>query len=217
MRQRKYRALISSKKCLPVRISITSVTDLSFLDPINHQTCRNILNHCLTPGIIDAYLSLIRHDSVRSTFIFPCHFYSILNEVGPAEASNYVATEKDLFGHSLLLIPVHRYNHWSLIIIDLENQKFQHFDSFPPNRQLQEQILSFFRRETSQRGIIDTCLSEFDRTVPALPRQMNGVDSGVFCCEFARLTLLNRDYGFSAKDVSGIRLKIRAEIQKSTR
>ena len=147
-------------------------------------------NNYLNDKIIDEYLQLVRQrnliDGLKKVYPLTTHATSWLEE-------NYDRNfpivsrwfKEDIMDMDMLLVPVHKANHWSLVVVDLSKEVLSYYDSIYGNR----------KRANAPR-IIKKFLEHYWRTkgkviklkvkiIESAPLQGNGYDCGVFVCQNA--------------------------------
>ena len=98
-------------------------------------------------------------------------------------------------------MPILENSHWTLVSIDILNQRINYYDSYYKNPSLQccELIRNFIRHEHQRLNHLFDETSWKINLVKNLPRQLNTYDCGVFSCVYA--DYLSRDQPFNFDQV----------------
>ena len=158
-------------------------------------------------------------------FVFSTFFYTALTT---QRRYNYARVRKwtksvDVFRYDKLLVPVNLGVHWCLAVVALRERQFEYYDS------LQDP-----RRESADQRLCVACLRQWladewadkrpagvprpdvaawrDVMHPAIPRQQNGHDCGVFACTFAECITRGARFDFDQRDMKTVRALMVYEI-----
>ncbi|CAL2047899.1 unnamed protein product [Caenorhabditis brenneri] len=176
----------------------------------------------LNDNIINFYLQLICHRSLQNpeypkTFALNTYFYGNLTEKGYASVRRWTK-KTDLFSYDLILVPVHKLDHWSLAVVDLAKKKIDLFDSkydrdMEVLRTLKEYIVEEYEHKKMKQ--FDFTAWEF-RQITERPRQSddNNSDCGVFLCQYAQCISLRKTPLFSEEDMPNLRKLMVYQILK---
>lgn len=196
-------------------------------DPLTKKdllTCYS-RNTWLNDEIINSYLALIidylrrstgnagRHDKPRF-HAFNSFFFSNLRDKGYQSVRRWATRAKiggqDLLNVDTVFVPVHNADHWTLIVVKPIARTIEHFDSLGSISQRHVATI-----KTWLQGELGGLYAEDEWTVlpSASPRQMNGVDCGVFLLSTAKAVALGLDpQCYGASDIATFRAKIVAEL-----
>ena len=173
----------------------------------------------LNDKIIDQYLLLIkqRHENdpnLPSVSVQSVYFYHKIDrlglEQGMEETSRWIKddiTEKDVF-----LIPIHKRDHWSLVGVDMKTRTIHYFDSIKGSRSTAKApgvIKTYLEKYCKDKGKAETYTVKRRQDVPL---QTNGVDCGVFVCQYAERFARKAHMNFSQEDMVVTRMKMSHEI-----
>ena len=147
---------------------------------------RNFLND----KVIDEYLQLVRlrnvSEELPKVYPFTTHAFSWLEDDYERNFPNVMRwCKEDLTEMEILLIPIHKADHWSLVVVDVRKEKLSYYDSIIGNRRRSNApkvMKKFVEQYWKHKGkniklkviIVDTA-----------PVQRNGYDCGVFVCQNA--------------------------------
>lgn len=177
----------------------------------------------LTDPIISFYLFMIEERSETSSrypsvYAFNTYFFTDLEEHDQSnqiESSFSSVTFSDLFAKQIILIPVYKPDHWTLIVLNLEESSINFYDSsrlYDGHTEM-ALILRFMKIvhlkqrkvEMSQRFLIQTAIEPF-------PRQENNSDCGVFICQYSEHISRNATMQFTQEDMQWYRRTMIYEI-----
>ena len=147
---------------------------------------RNYLND----KVIDEYFSLIQQrnqcDDLPKVYPLTTHAFSWLDGDYESHFSKVMSwCNEDLTGMEMLLIPIHKADHWSLVVVDVRRETLSYYDSIGGNRRRSNApkvMRKFVEQYWRHKGkniklkviVVDTA-----------PLQRNGYDCGVFVCQNA--------------------------------
>lgn len=159
---------------------------------------------------------------------FNSFFYTKLSGDGGTGGYNYKNVSRwlkrskaDIAALDKIVLPVHvGHNHWCLAVINLQQRRFEYYDSLGGSN---PECLRFLRRyvvdELTAQSVggaakakelaVDSWL---DLTVKGIPQQNNGSDCGVFTMIFANYLAENRPFDFTFRDMPYFRRRIALEI-----
>ncbi len=113
-----------------------------------------------------------------------------------------------------IIVPVHQGLHWVTAVIDLENRRFQFLDSLGARdeaclaalaRWLRDEFMD--KRKEAREDVL-----AWPREFPAVPRQLNGCDCGIFALLFADHAARGAPMRFTQADMLDFRVKLCADI-----
>ena len=175
---------------------------------------RNYLND----KIIDEYLQLIRQRNISDELpkIYPLttHAFSWLEVDYERNFSKVMSwcSPEDLTEMEMLLIPIHKADHWSLVVVDIRKQTLSYYDSIGGNRRRSNapRVMKRFVEQYWQHKGKKIQLKV--KIVDNAPLQMNGYDCGVFVCQNAEK--LSRDAIVSTRqqDMPNARIEMIKDI-----
>jgi sentrin-specific protease 1 len=168
-------------------------------------------NNTVEPGTLRVIESGYSYASVKM-------YTSVASRVKPR------ATQVDVFGQDLLLIPInYPGSHWALMVLDMKNKVTTYYDSLGaphPGHAISAKLLRWLRDEWREKkgGELETSGWEV-RTAPStLPRQTNGFDCGVFMCvymDFLAAGHVPTVSDFTQEDMPMFRNRIAASLLQS--
>lgn len=197
-----------------------------------HIRCSDILrlnsNQLLNDNLVDFYLNLLCYKKSEkseikyfsmSSFYFTSYFDSIKNPSIQKlkETSNWLSN-KSLFDYALILVPICHKMHWSLLTIDPKANTLRHYDSNQSNclketKLFFDHCLDLINNESKKSSKIFTRKNWKCESLSGIPQQTNGVDCGVFLCQYAKLILESSNFDFNQSQIPKIRLEMEAEIK----
>merc|ERR1712059_56864 len=148
---------------------------------------------------------------------FSTFFYPKLMESGHSGVKRW--TKKvDVFGHSLLLVPVHLGMHWCLATVDLREKTINYYDSMGGNNsRCLKAIEKYLEAEHLAKKSAPLDMSNWTKQiVKDIPHQMNGSDCGMFACKFAEYLSRRAEITFSQSDMPYFRKRMTWEIVSNT-
>ncbi|XP_003742064.1 uncharacterized protein LOC100907563, partial [Galendromus occidentalis] len=169
----------------------------------------------LNDVIINVYLNLIVERSRTSShlpriYAFNTFFLKLYMSDMGYEAVRQWTRGDDIFGHDMLLVPVHSRMHWSMIVVDLRQKRIEHMDSMNGrNEECLEALLEYLAHELADKKKCRFDCHQWTREyVQNLPQQENGYDCGVFALKFADYGALRARINFSQKDMPYFRRRM---------
>nr|XP_019814019.1 PREDICTED: sentrin-specific protease 2 isoform X3 [Bos indicus] len=154
------------------------------------QTLRNY--HWLNDEVINFYMNLLVERNKRqgypALYAFSTFFYPKLKS-GGYQAVKRWTKGVSLFEQELILVPIHRKVHWSLVAIDLRKRCLKYLDSMgQKGHRICEILLQYLQDESKTKRNIDLNLLEwthYSMKPQEIPQQLNGSDCGMFTCKYA--------------------------------
>ena len=185
-------------------------------------------NNWLNDEVINEFLKLVNNlDS--EAFIFTSFFHTAFREGGFKRVKNYYR-KYNLLNYRELYIPVHKNNHWFLII--LNGTELVAIDPFnyPQSNAKEKKILLEKNKKAHLRGLIQlektyfkplfasrnkhfTPLSLRVRVPPEIPAQNNSWDCGVFLATIVKYMVLKKTFDFETKSMIDIRKAMKTELE----
>ena len=176
---------------------------------------RNYLND----RIIDQYLKHIEErnqtdSNLPKVYASTTFLYTKLElrgiDDGMKETRNWF--QEDLRENKLIFFPIHKLNHWSLIVVDTATKVINYLDSLEGSRinsSAPRTIKTFMERYYRERGEETVFKIKIRQDAPL---QENGVDCGVFVCQYAERTARSSPLNFRQSDLRGAREKMTEEL-----
>ena len=176
----------------------------------------------LNDKIIDEYLTLIQQRNTDDQTLpkiatFTVFLYQKLERLGLEEG--YRDTEawikEDIRNKDLIFFPIHKNHHWSLIVVDTKGKTVQYLDSIRGSRKVSSApriIKKYIEKYYKEKGEAATFKIIIREDIPC---QTNGVDCGVFLCQYAERLARQAPIDFRQEDMAEIRAKMAEELLKS--
>ena len=176
---------------------------------------RNYLND----AIINQYLGLVelrnsKDPGMPSLYTFSTFLYLKLDkfglEEGMRQTGNWV--QKDLREKELVMFPVHKSDHWTLVVVDMRTRTVHYLDSIRGSRRTSAAprlIKGYMEAYCKAAGEAMTFKVKIRDDAPV---QTNGVDCGVFVCQCAERMARGSSLNFSQADLVGTRERMREEL-----
>jgi len=170
------------------------------------QTLKNY--HWLNDEVINFYMNLLVERNKKQGYpalhAFSTFFYPKLKS-GGYQAVKRWTKGVNLFEQELILVPIHRKVHWSLVVIDLRKRCLKYLDSMgQKGHRICEILLQYLQDESKTKRNIDLNLLEwthYSMKPHEIPQQLNGSDCGMFTCKYA--DYISRDKPITFTQVSG--------------
>ena len=186
---------------------------------IERHDLRSLYNqNYLNDTIIDEYFLKIQNRSRitgdLSVAVLTIYFYQRFDRLDFMEA--FMQTEswikEDLRMKDMILIPVHKSSHFTLVHIDTKKRLLSYFDPLKESRyssaapgRMKRFIEEYYRR----KGEAVTFKVKIRDNIPT---QTNGVDCGVFVSHYAERISRNAELRFSQANMQSFRIKMMWEI-----
>ena len=162
-------------------------------------------------------------------FIFTSFFHTAFREGGFRRVKDYYR-KYELLDYRELYIPVHKDNHWYLIIFNgTELVAIDPFNypqsSMEEKRQLLEKNKKTLLRGLSQlekmyfKPLFESKNKQLKplllrvRVPPEIPAQDNSWDCGVFLASFVKYLVLKKEFNFETESMIGIRKEMKNELE----
>ena len=120
--------------------------------------------------------------------------------------------KEDLRQKSIILFPIHKQHHWSLVVVRTKERVVHYLDSIFGSRQTSAAprvIKRFMQKYHSTKG---ENVSYKVKIREDAPLQQNGMDCGVFLCQFAEKMARDGGLGMKERDMSETRKKMTEEL-----
>uniref|UniRef100_A0AAA9TVH0 SUMO specific peptidase 2 n=1 Tax=Bos taurus TaxID=9913 RepID=A0AAA9TVH0_BOVIN len=181
------------------------------------QTLRNY--HWLNDEVINFYMNLLVERNKRqgypALYAFSTFFYPKLKS-GGYQAVKRWTKGVSLFEQELILVPIHRKVHWSLVAIDLRKRCLKYLDSMgQKGHRICEILLQYLQDESKTKRNIDLNLLEwthYSMKPQEIPQQLNGSDCGMFTCKYADYISRDKPITFTQHQMPLFRKKMVWEI-----
>nr|XP_044999446.1 sentrin-specific protease 2-like [Jaculus jaculus] len=173
----------------------------------------------LNDEVINFYMNLLvernKKQGYAALHAFNTFFYPKLKYGGYWAVKRW--TERvNLFEKELLLVPIHRRIHWSLVVIDLRRKSLTYLDSMGQNGNRICQILfQYLQEESKTKRNIDLNPLEwslYSMGPEEIPQQLNGSDCGIFTCKYADYISRDQPITFSQQQMPLFRKEMVWEI-----
>lgn len=168
--------------------------------------------------IVDDYMSLIQKrnaadERLPDVYTVTVFLYKKLQAHGLEEGMRQTQSwfKEDLREKDLIMFPVHEGQHWSLVVVDTKRKSVDYYDSIrgsrkssPAPRILKTFIENYYRLKGQE--------VQFSTKRQEVPIQTNGVDCGVFTCQYAERAARRVFIEFTQKDIDHIRVVMMEEL-----
>ncbi|KAM7132808.1 sentrin-specific protease 2 isoform 5-T5 [Molossus nigricans] len=181
------------------------------------QTLRNY--HWLNDEVINFYMNLLVERNKKQGYpvlhAFSTFFYPKLKS-GGYQAVKRWTKGVNLFEQELILVPIHRKVHWSLVVIDLRKKCLKYLDSMgQKGNRICEILLQYLQDESKTKRNVDLSLLEwthYSMKPHEIPQQLNGSDCGMFTCKYADYMSRDKPITFTQHQMPLFRKKMVWEI-----
>lgn len=181
------------------------------------QTLKNY--HWLNDEVINFYMNLLVERNKKQGYpalhAFSTFFYPKLKS-GGYQAVKRWTKGVNLFEQELILVPIHRKVHWSLVVMDLRKKCLKYLDSMgQKGHRICEILLQYLQDESKTKRNIDLNLLEWTRysmKPHEIPQQLNGSDCGMFTCKYADYISRDKPITFTQHQMPLFRKKMVWEI-----
>lgn len=181
------------------------------------QTLKNY--HWLNDEVINFYMNLLVERSKKQGYpalhAFSTFFYPKLKS-GGYQAVKRWTKGVNLFEQELVLVPIHRKVHWSLVVMDLRKKCLKYLDSMgQKGHRICETLLQYLQDESKTKRNTDLNLLEwthYSMKPHEIPQQLNGSDCGMFTCKYADYISRDRPITFTQHQMPLFRKKMVWEI-----
>lgn len=181
------------------------------------QTLKNY--NWLNDEVINFYMNLLVERNKKQEYpalhAFSTFFYPKLKS-GGYQAVKRWTKGVNLFEQELILVPIHRKVHWSLVVIDLRKKCLKYLDSMgQKGHRICEILLQYLRDESKTKRNTDLNLLEwthYSMKPHEIPQQLNGSDCGMFTCKYADYVSRDKPITFTQHQMPLFRKKMVWEI-----
>ncbi|XP_015301105.3 sentrin-specific protease 2 isoform X2 [Macaca fascicularis] len=181
------------------------------------QTLKNY--HWLNDEVINFYMNLLvernRKQGYPALHVFSTFFYPKLKS-GGYQAVKRWTKGVNLFEQEIILVPIHRKVHWSLVVIDLRKKCLKYLDSMgQKGHRICEILLQYLQDESKTKRNTDLNLLEwthYSMKPHEIPQQLNGSDCGMFTCKYADYISRDKPITFTQHQMPLFRKKMVWEI-----
>ncbi|XP_044529125.1 sentrin-specific protease 2 [Gracilinanus agilis] len=181
------------------------------------HTLRNY--HWLNDEIINFYMNLLvernKKQGLPILHAFSTFFYPKLS-TGGYQAVKRWTKGIDLFGQELILVPIHRRVHWSLVVIDLRKKNIKYLDSMgQKGHRICHLLFKYLQEESKNKRNreLDTGEWTLNSAKPyEIPQQLNGSDCGMFTCKYADYLSQDKPITFTQNQMPHFRKRMVWEI-----
>ncbi|MEJ1283331.1 sentrin-specific protease 2 isoform X1 [Cricetulus griseus] len=181
------------------------------------QTLKNY--QWLNDEVINFYMNLLVERSKKQGYpalhAFSTFFYPKLKS-GGYQAVKRWTKGVNLFEQELVLVPIHRKVHWSLVVMDLRKKCLKYLDSMgQKGHRICEILLQYLQDESKTKRNIDLNLLEwthYSMKPHEIPQQLNGSDCGMFTCKYADYISRDKPITFTQHQMPLFRKKMVWEI-----
>ncbi|KAK2502532.1 hypothetical protein MC885_015789 [Smutsia gigantea] len=181
------------------------------------QTLKNY--HWLNDEVINFYMNLLVERNKKQGYpalhVFSTFFYPKLKS-GGYQAVKRWTKGVNLFEQELILVPIHRKVHWSLVVIDLRKRCLKYLDSMgQKGHRICEILLQYLQDESKTKRNNDLNLLEwthYSMKPHEIPQQLNGSDCGMFTCKYADYISRDKPITFTQHQMPLFRKKMVWEI-----
>ncbi|XP_034370941.1 sentrin-specific protease 2 isoform X1 [Arvicanthis niloticus] len=181
------------------------------------QTLKNY--HWLNDEVINFYMNLLVERSKKQGYpalhAFSTFFYPKLKS-GGYQAVKRWTKGVNLFEQELVLVPIHRKVHWSLVVMDLRKKCLKYLDSMgQKGHRICEILLQYLQDESKTKRNTDLNLLEwthYSMKPHEIPQQLNGSDCGMFTCKYADYISRDKPITFTQHQMPLFRKKMVWEI-----
>ncbi|XP_051674797.1 sentrin-specific protease 2 isoform X2 [Oryctolagus cuniculus] len=169
--------------------------------------------------VINFYMNLLVERNKKQGYpvlhAFSTFFYPKLKS-GGYQAVKRWTKGVNLFEQELILVPIHRKVHWSLVVMDLRKKCLKYLDSMgQKGHRICEILLQYLQDESKTKRNIDLNLLEwthYSMKPHEIPQQLNGSDCGMFTCKYADYISRDKPITFTQHQMPLFRKKMVWEI-----
>ena len=175
---------------------------------------RNYLND----NIITGYMKLIRdrNEAYKLPEVYACstYMYQKLDclglEQGSRDMNNWI--KEDLRSKEMVFVPIQKADHWSLIVVKPKTKLIEYFDSIWGSRRssnaprILKQFMEKYYHDKGESASFNIRIRE------DAPLQGNGVDCGVFICQYAERLAREMPLNFKQEDLNEAREMMTKEL-----
>ena len=174
---------------------------------------RNYLND----KIIDEYLYIIQErnqiEQMQRVYALTTHAYSWLEadfERNFPKVSRWCI--RDITSMDMILVPIHKADHWSLVVVDIAKETLSYYDSIYGNRRRSNAPRVVKRFMESLWCSMQKEIKLKIKIIENAPQQGNGYDCGVFVCQNAEKIARGALVNTKQEDMPNARKRMMKEI-----
>ncbi|XP_027731057.1 sentrin-specific protease 2 isoform X3 [Vombatus ursinus] len=173
----------------------------------------------LNDEIINFYMNLLvernKKQGLPMLHAFSTFFFPKLS-TGGYQAVKRWTKGVDLFEQELILVPIHRRIHWSLVVIDVRKKTIRYLDSMgQKGHRICSLMLRYLQDESKTKRNKELDPAEWTlESVKAyeIPQQLNGSDCGMFTCKYADYLSQDKPITFTQNEMPHFRKRMVWEI-----
>ncbi|MEL7079400.1 MAG: Ulp1 family isopeptidase, partial [Cyanobacteria bacterium J06582_2] len=168
--------------------------------------------------IITGYMKLIRdrNEAYKLPEVYACstYLYTKLHwlgfEQGSRDMKNWI--KEDLRRKEMIFVPIQKDDHWSLIAVKPKTKVIEYFDSILGRRKssdaprILKQFMEKYYHDKGESASFNIKIRE------DAPLQENGVDCGVFVCQYAERLAREMPLNFKQEDLKDAREMMSKEL-----
>ena len=165
----------------------------------------------LNDEIMNFYYQMILEIATCRVHVFNTFFFKLLQQ--DYSRVRTWTRRIDVFSFDKILIPIHLGLHWCFAVINNRDKRFEYYDSLNGRDPCSLLFKSYMETEHMDKKKTPIDLSDwqiiqyFD-----IPQQNNGYDCGVFSCQFARCSALDKPFNFKQVNMPYLRNRMIVEI-----
>ncbi|NWS78812.1 SENP2 protease, partial [Crotophaga sulcirostris] len=173
----------------------------------------------LNDEVINFYMSLVaergKEEDYPAVHAFNTFFYPRLISGGYISVKRWTKGT-DIFKKDLILVPIHRKQHWALVVIDVRKKTIKYFDSLGlDGNKICVALFKYLQEESREKNKLELDCSEWtlqSMKSHEIPQQWNGSDCGVFVCSYAECMARDKPFNFTQDHMPYFRKKMVWEI-----
>ncbi|XP_018493709.1 uncharacterized protein LOC100899261 [Galendromus occidentalis] len=189
---------------------------------VSSEDLRSLIGlNWLNDVVINVYLNLIVNRSrddprLPRVYSFNTFFLECYSKHGYADVSKWTRRD-DIFAQDIVLVPVHRTNHWAMAIIDMRQKMIKYMDSQGNrNDDCLEMLRDYLADEISHKKKSELNFDQWRLSNEQdIPLQQNGSDCGVFALKYADYAARDAKIDFTQEDMPYYREMMIYEIAQS--
>ena len=171
----------------------------------------------LNDEVINDYMMLIiqrceEYSHLPRVEAFNTHFFPQLVKSGYQAVKSWGPS--DVSNSDMVLLPIHRNNHWMLAIIVVQEARIELYDSMQTSEpdQILNVLEDFAKKKWGETGRSDRLFSM--DIIENIPRQSSsdGSNCGVFMCQYSEHISRGASSMFSSKNISSLRQQMVREL-----
>lgn len=171
-------------------------------------------------NVINSYFTLLEERSKGNITLLDTFFFINLTTERYKAFPDQVFSAKsilqkinNLFSQKKIFIPLHLFDHWVLLVVDIQEKIVYYFNSFEDSLIEQAKIVISFLCYKYNMLMNSDMKPEFWKIIKGKsPKQTNSNDCGVFVCSTAEMLTDNRKLIYKEEDCALLRQKIVYEL-----